>query len=148
MGCASSRPMGHNTHRHHRSPAWSGPNMLSFETHYGPKFMFEPPAPVARGRSEKPHLPHKVPTACRGEHTHTHHQVDRHGKSYAHQRHSRGISPLRWSEQIAPLQSRSVSPLGSSRFEQPPERAYLGNGKFVTTRGCNFKGGIGEWETW
>ena len=150
MGCASSRPASNNSHRTrggHESPFnYTGPDMLSFDI----KSMPRPPPPVARGRSQSPYKPsasHKHYPAP------SYSRCDRHGKSHPCDTHARGISPPRHRNEMprrhASHRYRDVSPLGSSRFEQPFERAYLGNGKMGTTTGCSFRsGGIGGWENW
>ena len=160
MGCASSRPVSHTSHRAHRGqhPSYKQTdigmsNLDDFFT------IRKPPPPIARGRSQ-----HRAGPYSYSSHKHyqtpapSYNPYNNCGKSHAqyapkHTHHTRDISPPRHRNEMprrhASHRYRDVSPLGSSRFEQPFERAYVGNGRIGRTAGCNFaKGGVGSWEHW
>lgn len=155
MGCASSRPISHTSRRTHcgQYPSYKHTNtgMSSLDSFFA---VPEPPPPIARGRSTHRH----------DIYSHKHYPppsydpYSGYGKSHiqyapTHTRFTRDISPPRHRNERprrhASHRYRDVSPLGSSRFEQPFERAYIGNKRIGRTAGCNFaQGGIGSWEHW
>lgn len=80
-------------------------------------------------------------------------QYGRNGRSRSQRERGRGVSPPRHRNEMPRRypshRYRDVSPLGSSRFEQPFARAYVGGAR----RGpapmeANFRRGVGGWEIW
>lgn len=69
MGCASSRPV----RKEPRAAERTGPDMLSFDTHYGPSTYSQAPPPVVHGRHTqyRPNtLPQAPPPVARGRSRH------------------------------------------------------------------------------
>ncbi|KAJ4993833.1 hypothetical protein SVAN01_00887 [Stagonosporopsis vannaccii] len=177
MGCASSRPVSHNTTRssntrnfpNRHGQAWVGADMLSFDTHYENSFMPKPPIPTARSRSRDPYsyqppltrreapftsrdFAYQAPVTRREPTIHLQNQYDRQGKSRTQYERGRGVSPPRHRKEMPrrhpSYRYRDVSPLGTSYFEQPFERAYISGVRRRPAMEANFQGGIGGWEVW
>lgn len=154
MGCVPSHPVDRSSRRTHsghpssynRMPADASSFGASCSTFVAPTY----PPPVMRGR-----LAHHQNSSS------THQQYasssyanhDGHSESYAHYVRIRDVSPPRHRNELprrhASHRYRDVSPLGSSRFERPFERAHFGDRKTERMMRCNFEGGgVGGWENW
>ncbi|KAH6633171.1 hypothetical protein C7974DRAFT_412187 [Boeremia exigua] len=171
------------------TPRYDGPDMLSFDTHYGRAFSPVPlqPLPRAASRDLPPMPAAPAPTARsrsrtgRGAHDGEYQSSAGLGALPPRPRNFRNsavsIPEIWYSEpRQAPTweELRSVSPLGSSRFERPIEMAAVrgksgaaqgrgvqrrggtqhgrsaqrgvGTQKNAVKQGSNFRGGIGGWE--
>lgn len=170
MGCASSRPVHHNhrpgggqrSHHPHKHPQMSyhhithppkRPKANTYHVSKPPK----PPPPVARGRTTHtqkyaPYNPYDLPYSQRNYRTNGKYHAQ-HKPQYKPQYTStRDVSPPRHRNEMprrnASHRYRDVSPLGSSRFERPFERAYVGRGRAATVGATFRESGIGGWEHW
>lgn len=130
----------------------------------------KPPPPVARPHVRNRYAPRASYNPYDSPYSQRNYTMDTNGKSLTHthtRAHalcvpqqsaqcttSRDVSPPRHRSEMprrcTSHQHRDVSPLGSSRFERPFERAHVGSGQGrVTTVGATFgDGGIGGWENW
>lgn len=176
MGCASSRPASHASHRPRGGPPHEQPQMSDYDIPFSPPKQahhaqayytyvnepLKPHPPVARGRAANTHAPRAYDPYdspySRAHYGNGKSQAQVHGQykptDGMHRLSNRGISPPRHRNEIprriASHAYRDVSPLGTSRFEQPferPARVYAGKGRGRVTAAATFRDdGIGGWE--
>lgn len=177
MGCASSQLSSHASHRPRGGPTHEQPQMSHWDIPVPPKHAEhakayyayvneqpKPPSPVARGRAANKSAPRAAYDPYDSPYSRAHYGNGK-SQTLAHNQYPlegpyriemRDVSPPRNMSELprrnASHADRDVSPLGTSRFEQPFERlarTYAGKGRGRSAAGATFRnGGIGTWENW
>lgn len=178
MGCASSRsashaahrPRGSQPHEHPQMPHYDIPSPSQKNHRYAQAYYTyvkepsKPPPPIVRGREANKYCPREY-DPYDSPYSRAHYGNGK-SRTQVHDQYKptdgtyrismRDVSPPRQTKELprrnASHAHRDVSPLGTSRFEQPfkrPARAYAGKGRGRVAAGATFRdGGIGGWENW
>lgn len=177
MGCTSSRPTSHVSHRPRGSPTHEQPQMSHWELPVPDKYAEhakecyacvngppKPPPSVARGRAANKPAPRAAYDPYDSPYSRARYRTGK-SQTLAHNQYliegpyrisMREVSPPQKMNELprrnASNAYRDVSPLGTSRFEQPfqrPARTYARKGRRRSAAEAVFgKGGIGTWENW